>query len=382
MSVSHTVIDTVLVKVAARCNLACDYCYFFYSEDDLWKKQPKMLSTPLVSDLCSNLEDLRKKQNEAFAVVLHGGEPLLIGEERLAELFDSLRAKLDLDIPISIQTNGVLISNSFLDLCSKYHVSVSVSIDGPKEIHDNHRLTHSGRSLFSETVSGIQMLVEHPDSKFLFSGTLSVVNPESEPAEVYEFLKGLGSPCIDFLYRDGNHTNLPEGKESFDSTEYGDWFVKLFNHYCDDPKPPRVRILDDIVKLLLGSSNRKEGIGLSEFGIIIIDSDGSLAKNDTLKNSHSGADRFDKTWNISENNISDVAKTREFEEYSKIQTPTSEVCRSCQFLKICGGGMPLYRWKEGSGYSNPSVYCNDHQLLIRAIQRKIKPIINSSRSAL
>lgn len=360
-------VDTVLVKVAARCNLACDYCYFFFSEDDSWKRQPRVISDEVVDSLATNLESLHSTQREPFAIVLHGGEPLLLGASKLEGIFSRLRKHLDGTIPISMQTNGVLLDKEILDLCSRFQVSVSVSIDGPRAVNDKHRLTANGRSTFKQTLKGIELLGDHADSAFLFAGTLSVIDLETEPEQLYEFLKGIGSPSVDFLYRDGNHDRLPEGKSSFGSTEYGDWLVRLWNHYVKDNNPPRIRILDDVAKLLLGSGNRKEGVGLSEFGILIVDSDGAIAKNDTLKNSHQGADRFSHDWNVSNVAISDILKEPEFRDYTKMQIPTSEVCRNCEFLEVCGGGMPLYRWKSGDNYDNPSVYCNDHKLVISHI---------------
>src|SRR5579871_96327 len=79
-------VDTVLVKVAARCNLACDYCYFFFTEDQRWRQQPPQISSPLIESLALNLEHLLQVQGQGFALVLHGGEPLLLGEAKLRKM--------------------------------------------------------------------------------------------------------------------------------------------------------------------------------------------------------------------------------------------------------------------------------------------------------
>ena len=59
-SYSKGVVDTVLLKVAARCNLACTYCYFFYAEDRSWLKQPKFISDTTVDALVENLVELQR----------------------------------------------------------------------------------------------------------------------------------------------------------------------------------------------------------------------------------------------------------------------------------------------------------------------------------
>ena len=108
---------------------------------------------------------------------------------------------------------------------------------------------------------------------------------------MYEFLKATGAPSFDFLYRDGNHDVLPPGKSQTDSTEYGDWMVRMLDHYLADRTPPRIRVLDDLIRLVLGGYGRKEGIGQEEYGILVIDTDGRITRNDTLKVAYPGADR-------------------------------------------------------------------------------------------
>ncbi len=360
-------IDTVLLKVASRCNISCDYCYIYHMGDAGWSRVPKLMTPETVRATAASLRDLQIDQEKTFAIVLHGGEPLLLGEGWLREMLRSLRGTLGDDCPISIQTNGVLITDRILDICAEWRTSLSVSLDGPEYIHDLHRVGHTGESTFAATMAGIRRLLAHREASFLFSGVLTVIDPQTEPNEVYSFLKRSGAPSLDFLYRDGNHTRMPVGKSSFESQEYGRWLARLCDLYFADPDPVPVRILDDMTKLILGGSGSKEGIGLEEYGIIVIDTDGKVAKNDTLKSSFDGADRFAADWSVHTDRLSEVTQTEEFRAYYDLQDPTSPVCRSCSLRRICGGGMPLTRWRENSGYDNPSVYCNDHKYVIEHI---------------
>ena len=176
---------------------------------------------------------------------------------------------------------------------------------------------------------------------------------------------------MDFLLQDGNHDHLPAGKGSFDSTEYGRWMAKIFDCYLADASPVPIRVLDDTMKLCLGGSGTKEGMGEDQYNILIIETDGGIRKNDTLRTSHEGADRFSESWNVNTTSLADVLSAAEFQHYSQLQLPRSPICQSCDLLTICGGGMPLYRWSSARGYDNPSVYCQDHQLLIRHIRARL-----------
>lgn len=365
-------LDTLLVKVASRCNINCTYCYVYNMGDDGWKDMPALMSKDTLAALADAIAQLVADQPRPFATVLHGGEPLMLGAKRLAFLLRTLRTRLPPSHALCMQTNGMLLTSEIADICVEHKVAISVSLDGPKESNDRFRLGKRGESTHDKVIAGIDVLRRHKDSQFLYSGILSVVDPTTKPGEVYSYFKSLGAPSVDFLYRDGNHSNVPFGKDSFESTEYGDWLSELLDVYLADKSPPRVRFLDDVIKLSLGGKGIKEGLGDTDYGIAIVDTDGTITKNDTLKSSFDGADRFSEKWSVHTHRLSEIFDTVEFAQYHALQRPTSIQCNSCSYLRVCGGGMPLHRWGKDSQYDNPSVYCNDQKTLIKKVILRLK----------
>ena len=359
-------VDTVLLKVASRCNLDCSYCYVYHMGDEGWRALPKRISADTQAAVALRLRELRNAQGRPFSVVLHGGEPLLMGVEGLRQLLKTLRSALGYDCSVSIQTNGVLINRDMLDLCSEEAVSLSVSLDGPPEVHDRFRVDRVGRSSHARVVAGIAQLMAHDDSEALFSGVLAVVDPSTSPDDVYDYFGELGVPSVDFLYRDGNHASLPYGKRSAASTEYGRWISAILDRYIADTSPFRIRMLDDMIKLALGGVGVKEGVGLTDYGIMIIDTDGSVKKNDTLKSSPLG-DGFTQNWTVHRHSLAEIASSDEFQLYHRAQRPSSPTCLSCPHLRICGGGMVTHRFSDLNGYRNPTVFCTDQMMLIERI---------------
>ena len=343
--------------------------------DNSWEDMPNFVSRNTITAIADNLAKVSASQSKPFAVVLHGGEPLLIGVRRLENLFQELRAVLPEKHPIGIQSNGMLISEPILDICAKYKVSISVSLDGPQEVNDVSRVGHKGEGTYAKVVAGIEKLKAHPDSAFLFSGLLAVIDPHSSPIAMYQFFKSTGAKSVDFLYRDGNHDKLPFGKTSFFSTEYGEWLTGLSEAYLNDRNPIRIRIVDDCIRLLLGGRGVKEGIGITDFGIVVIDTDGTITKNDTLKSNFAGADRFSEALNVNTHDLLEVFNTSEFGLSHALQRPTSPDCKNCPQLAVCGGGMPLHRWSNSNEYNNPSVYCSDQKHFINHIKKKIHYLI-------
>jgi uncharacterized protein len=305
-------------------------------------------------------------------VVLHGGEPLLLGTARLDRLFSALRRVLSHRHGLHIQTNGVLLTKAMLDVCAQHHVGISISLDGPLEVNDRFRVNHRGKGSHTRIMDAIRRLKVHPNADTLFSGLLAVIDPTTDPRTIYTFFKSVGTPSVDFLYRDGNHDILPFGKASASSTEYGRWMSALLDLYLADDHPPRIRILDDMLKLLLGGMARKEGVGLTDYGILIIDTDGSVSKNDTLKSAGMAADQFVRPWSVLKHALHEVVSSPEFESYHAAQHPTSPVCLACPELAVCGGGMQTHRWSAAGSFDNPSVFCADQRLLIGRMREWIK----------
>ncbi|WP_439697400.1 cyclophane-forming radical SAM/SPASM peptide maturase YhhB [Mucilaginibacter sp. AW1-7] len=370
----EALIDTVLLKVASRCNIDCTYCYVYHMGDDNWSRMGKFMSPETIEATAQELKKVADLQGKPFSVVLHGGEPFLLGAQRLNYLLATLRNSLTQDFTISIQTNGVLISNEILDICSFHRASVAVSIDGPKEVHDQWRVDHAGGGTFEAVIKGYEILKSHPDHLFLNAGLLAVIDPFSDPGEVYRFFKSLDAPSVDFLYRDGNHDRLPFGKKALYSTEYGSWMSELLKIYLADHNPLPIRVLDDMLKVLLGGMVSKEGLGVTDFGILIIDTDGSLTKNDTLKSAFNGADQFERRVNITDRNLFDFVSSPAFTAYREMQRPSNEKCLRCPYLDLCGGGMILHRWKKETEFNNISVYCADQMLLVDEMKSALEKI--------
>ena len=368
-------IDTILLKVASRCNIDCQYCYVYHAVDQGWRRQPRRMSEQTIDGVISRVSETKSHQRKPLSVLLHGGEPLLLGKTRLRKLLLGLRSGLGDESTISLQTNGILLDNEIVELLAESRTTVGVSIDGPEQVNDKFRVDHRGRSTFSRTLQGIETLCAHPQGSELFRGVLAVIDPKSSPESVYRFFKNLNVPSVDFLFRDGNHETLPYGKRSFSSTEYGNWLSRIWNLYIDDPDPTPIEMLDNLVRLMFGKESAREGSGLTDFGILVIETDGGITKNDTLKFSFDGADRFTENWSVHRNSIMKVANSEEFKRYRAEQRTTNRICLNCRFFSVCGGGMVLHRWSKETEYDNPSVYCKDQQLVYTRIEHSFRQII-------
>ena len=201
-----------ILKIHSRCNLACDYCYMYEMADQGWRSQPRRMAKPTVDRVAERIaEHARAHGRDRVDVVLHGGEPLLVGPDHLRYVAESLRKTCDPDVQVVLrmQTNGVLIDRHYLDLFEEFGIRVGVSIDGACEDHDRHRTRANGRGSHAEVQAGIERL--NTRDRRLLSGLLTTVDLESDPVATFEHLIGYDPPGIDFLLPHGHWDEPPPG---------------------------------------------------------------------------------------------------------------------------------------------------------------------------
>src|SRR5688500_10310488 len=111
-------LDTVLVKVASRCNINCVYCYVYNLGDSGWSEMPKQISLETATSIASCLREYIAETQRPLAIVFHGGEPLLLGPQKFRSILEIFRQSLPETCSFGVQTNGILISPRVLDICA------------------------------------------------------------------------------------------------------------------------------------------------------------------------------------------------------------------------------------------------------------------------
>jgi len=89
-------------------------------------------------------------------IVIYGGEPTLNKEVLLDALkyIDALKERelLPKAVSVTLNTNGILLDEEILAQCKASGAVVAISIDGPKDVHDQMRVYASGKGTFDEVI--------------------------------------------------------------------------------------------------------------------------------------------------------------------------------------------------------------------------------------
>jgi uncharacterized protein len=352
-------ISQLLIKVAARCNIDCSYCYWF--RDAAVYGKPKLMSSEVLHQLLRRIEEhIVKYRLAEFPVVLHGGEPLLWGVEnfyRIAEACEAMSARTACEIPIAVTTNGVLIDESWLDCFEAHHFAVAISLDGPAHIHDVHRRTFQDTGTHAAVERAARLLV----SRDINVSALAVCDPAHDPKEYADFFAGCGISHYDIMIPDATVGESPPHIAMF--------YKRLFDLWLEANRAERsvdIRIVTDMVSALLGDDAPTEGVGYKPIELCTIMTDGSVEAHDVLRIAGEGVTLT--TFNIFEHAIDDVRSEPRWKAAREASINLCEKCRQCKFINACGGGYLPHRFSKANGYDNPSVYCDDLYATFEHIQ--------------
>jgi uncharacterized protein len=347
-----------VVKIHSRCNLACGYCYVYESADQSWRDQPKVMTEAVFAEAVRRIDE---HAGPSVSLVFHGGEPLLAGAAHLDRL---ARVATEVLSPgrrlrLGMQTNGLLLDPSVIEVCDRWGIRVAVSLDGDEAGHDRHRTFRDGSGSHAGVARGIRLLQQH---RHLYAGLLCTVDLANEPVTTYEALLKFAPPTVDFLLPHANWQTPPAGAPA----AYGKWLAQIFDRWFDAPvREAGVRLFDDILALTLGGTGTSESVGLQPIRVAVIETDGTIEQVDTLKTAFAGATKVPAA-DFDQALLQPQIVARQLGREALCRT-----CRDCELHQICGGGNYTHRFRPGNGFLNPSVYCPDLAFLIGHIRDRV-----------
>ncbi|MEV6176325.1 FxsB family cyclophane-forming radical SAM/SPASM peptide maturase [Streptomyces sp. NPDC052015] len=360
-----------VVKVHSRCDLACDHCYVYRHADQSWRRQPRVMAPRIARATAERIsEHAAAHRLRRVTVVLHGGEPLLAGPERLSSMARELRRSLDgvAVLDLRMQTNGLLLDEAFCAVLARERIRTGVSLDGDRASHDRHRVRADGSGSYDDVVRAIRLL-GRPAHRAAFAGLLCTVDVSNDPDAVYEALAELRPPRVDFLLPHATWDHPPPRPHG--DADYADWLITVYDRWNADDRPFSIRMFESVEAAASGEAGFTEALGLGSPDLVVIETDGSIEQADWLKTVGEGAPATG--FHVLSDTFDEASAHTGFQARTLGLDGLSEQCRRCPVVEICGGGLYGHRHRSGSGFANPSVYCPDLLRLIRHVRAAPAP---------
>lgn len=355
---------TVIVKVTHNCNLNCKYCCV-----------GDVVEHHLIDE--TTIDNLFRKLSEdcnESTIIWHGGEPLIAGLSFYKRAVE-LQAKYPTHkFKNSLQTNGTLLTDEYLDFFQSNGFALGFSLDGCETSHNLNRPFKGDRNSFEVTFKWYKEV----EQRGMNPGAICVINANTARyiKEIYAFAKQYN---VAFKF----NAQYPAGRASvnvdlgLDNKQIAQAYIELFDLWFNDTPEDRVniRMFDHFVKNITQITNsdkavqgfdcswanrcQKSFIGLSTNGDIypcgkFVDETAFLYGN---------INENKKLEEILDNDIRNKFLTRHEEGISD--------CKNCRYLSMCSSGCPHTAYLINHNILTKNPFCEAALLLFEHIEKKL-----------
>ncbi|MDX3067145.1 radical SAM/SPASM protein FxsB, inactivated metallohydrolase extension form, partial [Streptomyces sp. ND04-05B] len=345
-------------------------CYVYEHADQSWRGRPPVISDEIVEQVARRLaEYVTQKKLASVAVILHGGEPLLVGPTRLRRICAQLTRVLTpvTELDLRIHTNGMRLDRAHLDVLAEFQVRVGVSLDGDRAANDRHRRDRRGGSSYDRVLRALELL-RLPEYRHLYQGLLCTVDVVNDPVAVHDALTALAPPSLDYLLPHATWQTPPPGSGE-SSTPYADWLLTVFDRWEEQGRPMPVRVFSSVLSTLRGGPSLTEALGLAPPDLAIVETDGAFEQADSLKTAFHGAPATG--YDVFRHGFAEFARHPGVLARQSGIEGINETCRRCPVVESCGGGLYAHRYSAERGFDNPSIYCADLRSFIEGVAERI-----------
>lgn len=341
----------LLIKPASgSCNLRCRYC-FYTDEMNYQTCAQRGFMTPetLEAVVRRTLEFAQGSATFAF----QGGEPTLVGLEfyRLLVRLVAQYNTRGLAISYALQTNGLLLDETWAAFLAQHRFLVGLSLDGPQELHDANRLDAQGKGTHARVLQTVRLLRQYEVEFNILTVVTSAVARSGR--KVLNFLDKNGFayrqfiPCLPPL--DGENTPwalTPQRYADFLKLSFDDWYNKLLSG-----QPVSDRTFENWIQLLAGGCPESCGVSGICSHQFVLEADASVYPCDFYV-----LEEW-KLGNLATDSFEQLEQKRQELGFVQASRAVHATCRACRWYPLCRGGCRRYREPFVQGQPSLNRFC-------------------------
>ncbi len=360
--------------VSEDCNLACDYCYYSRIAGQISGKVKKI--EPSV--LAKFIKEYMELTNGVASFAWQGGEPLLAGLDFFEDVvrLEAEYAPPNTVISNALQTNATLVNDEWARFLKKYEFLVGVSLDGPKEIHDARRVSHSGTGSYDRVMRGIEHLREHKvDFNIL---TVLHENNVTRARDLIAFYESEGFdyvqfiPCMDFRAQE---TDKPP-RYLITPEQYGQFLCDAFDAWYNDGNPKfSIRFFDNMLSVYVNQEPELCVHRKTCPKTLILEQNGDAYPCDFYISEDY------RLGNVGIDPLTDILGNYVYQQFLSKKPTLPVKCQSCEFLNLCHGGCPRNRlWQATSDDVDPDYFCESYMQVYRYAHTRMEVVAKRVRT--
>lgn len=181
---------TLVLNLTNQCNLSCQYCYEF-GEDKVATPEgkPKFMDVETAKQSIDFLLE-SSGERETVHVTFFGGETLMnfpLLKQVVAYANESAAAK-GRSVDFSLTTNATLLTPQIVEFLSENKIGVTVSMDGPPELHDKLRVFSNGKGSYDIIAPRVKALIASHKTRPI-TCRVTLTNGVTDVVRIYRHLK-------------------------------------------------------------------------------------------------------------------------------------------------------------------------------------------------
>ena len=341
-------LTTIVLNTNTGCNLSCTYCY----KEDLTtpSEGDKMSYETAVQSVEMLLEESPNQRQ--YNIVFFGGEPLtnmpLI--RKVVAYCEERFAALESEVSFTMTTNATMLNEELVDWFNEHRFGITVSMDGPKAMHDKNRITVGGQGTYDVVKKKVDMLLSRYTARPV-GCRVTLTRGITDVEAIFDHLSGLGFAEVGFgPVTSGDITSFNLTPEEMVEVFAG--MKRLGKEYLDAALEHRNMGYGNMHQLMtdLHEGNKKQlpcGAGV---GLLAVDTQGGV----NLCHRFTGSEL--PTFGDVDQGI-DKTRLGEFVEQRLDRSNTG--CETCRIRNICSGGCYHESYAKYGDAATPSYhYCD------------------------
>lgn len=170
------IVKSLCLLVAHDCNLRCKYCFADTGEFGAQKRELMSLEVgkAAVDYIIEHSQNRKHCEIDFF-----GGEPLVNMPvvRGVTEYVRQREKETGKVFKLTLTTNGILLNDENIKFLNDNNISVVISLDGRKEVHDKMRPDAAGNGTYDRAVKNFRKLVKsRNDENYYMRGTYTKYN--------------------------------------------------------------------------------------------------------------------------------------------------------------------------------------------------------------
>ncbi|SFF91583.1 uncharacterized protein SAMN05518801_103148 [Novosphingobium sp. CF614] len=183
-------LQALVLNVTNQCNLACTYCYEFGADKIATPQGKPKFMTPETAKASVDFLLEKSAGHQAVHITFFGGETLM-NFKLLREVVLYARGRAEAQgrtIGFSLTTNATLLTDEIIAFLSEHEIGVTVSMDGPPDLQDKHRVYKSGKGSYAVIEPRLRKLIAQHRTRAI-TARVTLTDGVTDVIRIYRHLK-------------------------------------------------------------------------------------------------------------------------------------------------------------------------------------------------